>query len=283
MVGSSVPGAWFGIGRANGIIIRNIKVMNLTNSHAIDLNSSRNVLIENGQFLGFQDNTSDGSMDYIEAIQISNHTKKGFMAFGAYDGTPSQDITVKNCIFGDSGTKGFGTWAVGVGNHGYGILNLYNERIKIQNNTFDGMTMAGIHINAYKNVTIEGNKFNDNNNAIIMDTPSNNYYPDTTLSNRLQAGERITIKDNIFENTNKENIIFSGFQNEQETAAINNVSIINNRFISTTANNLARDYVNINLFLCKNVVIKNNYLENLDNNVKINQSEEVKVESDISY
>ena len=274
----ALPGGWFGIARAKGIIIRNTVVKNLQDSHAIDLNSSQNVLIDNVKFLGYRDSTEDHSKDYIEAIQIANHTQKGFMAFGEFDGKHTEKVTVQNCTFSTSDTDGFTNWPVGVGNHGYGILKEYNKDIKIRLNHFNNMTMAGIHFNAYQNVIIEGNEFINNQRGVSMETPVRNYTRDALIMTKLQAGQDITISDNTFRNTKMENVIISGYQNEREVAEIKNIKIVDNYFIGRQEDK-SKGYTNIRISLVNNMVIKNNLLSNIDNNVDVVQSTSVTIEN----
>lgn len=276
---SAVPGGWFGIGRAEGMILRNIVIKNQLNSHAIDLNSSRNVLIDNVHFTGFKDGTENQSKGYIEAIQIANHTEKGFMAFGKFDGKHTEKVTIQNCTFTRSDTEGFGPWPVGVGNHGLGILSEFNKDIKIQQNVFNGMTMAGIHLNnSFKDVTIETNKFYNTESAILMETTSRNYQRDATLTPELQAGKNIFIVNNLFRNTRNENIKLSGHQNDNEMAEIKNVEIIDNQFVGSQAADESA-YVNIRLDLVNGIMIKNNTLNSIKNNIVADKSSFVTIEN----
>jgi len=275
---SAVPGGWFGIGRAEGMILRNIVIKNQYNSHAIDLNSSRNVLIDNVRFTGFKDGTEDQSKGYIEAIQIANHTEKGFMAFGKFDGKHTEKVTVQNCTFSRSDTAGFGPWPVGVGNHGLGILTEFNKEIKIQQNVFNGMTMAGIHLNAYQDVTIAKNTFYNTESAILMETPKKNYRRDASLSPELQAGKNIFIVNNLFRNTRSENIKLTGHENEEGVAEIKNVEILDNQFIGSKAAE-ASAYVNIHIDLVNGIMIKNNTLNSIKNNIVADKSSFVTIEN----
>ncbi|MBK5484893.1 right-handed parallel beta-helix repeat-containing protein [Peribacillus sp. TH16] len=252
------PGSAFGIARADGVLIRNIKVLNIINSHAIDLNSSKNVVIENSHFLGFKDNTTDKSRTYSEAIQIANHTRRGFRTLGVYDGTPCINVTVYNCIFGSNDIEGFGAWGVGVGNHGLGVVELFNQNIKIIKNFFNGLSYSGIHFNNFNQVEISENTFDNCNHTIIIDTLSNTLTPEGSLSNIIQSGENVLISNNIFRNTIKENIEISGYSNEKSLVRVNSIKIIKNDFLQKN-HKMAYEFSNININLGTKIIIEENH------------------------
>jgi polygalacturonase len=214
-----------GIARGKDITIRNIEVRDVANGHAIDLNASKNVLIENNHFLGYIDTTKDGSRSFSEAVQISEHTKNGFGAFGPYDGTPSQNIVVRNNFFGGSQTKGTTSWPVGIGNH-LSIFNKYNEEIKITNNRFYGMTHSGIHLYKWKNTLIQDNLFEDCRQGITFMNPKSSKTADGEKMKKPQSGSDVTISGNTFKNIKREAIFASGWKK----ARIEEIVINDNMF-----------------------------------------------------
>lgn len=157
---------------AEKIEIRNLTIKDIVFSHAIEMNSSRNVLIENCQFLGYLDPTTDESRSKSEAIQLDFSSKNGFPHFGDWDGTPSRTVVIKNNYFGDSDTKGMATWPVGVGSHS-GNNQEWNENITITGNTFKGMTYTGISAYNWNHVEIRDNTFSGIDEVITIEHPGN--------------------------------------------------------------------------------------------------------------
>lgn len=157
---------------ADHIEIRNLTIKDIVYSHGIEINSSHNVVIENCQFLGYLDPTTDKSRSKSEAIQLDFSSKNGFPHFGDWDGTPSRDVVIKNNYFGDSDTKEMNTWPVGVGSHS-GKNDEWNENITITGNKFMGMTYTGISAYNWNHVKIRDNTFSGINEVITIEHPGN--------------------------------------------------------------------------------------------------------------
>lgn len=249
-----------GIARGNQITIRNIVVKDVASGHAIDLNSSKNVVIENSKFLGYRDSTADQSRNYAEAIQIAEHTKLGFSRFGIYDGTPNQNVTIKNCLFDASGTKGTSAWPVGIGNH-LSVQNKFNSNIKIYNNTFRGMKMAGIKILKWNNTVIHDNSFLDCTKGIVFTNPNGDGLSSKTAegiqTGLPQSGSSVTINRNLFENTKEENISVFGWARNSSLEKVDTITITNNDFKSQKG---VHTSPNINLIWVNNVIISDNVI-----------------------
>ncbi|WP_147534578.1 glycosyl hydrolase family 28-related protein [Bacillus marasmi] len=222
-----------GIARAKNITIKNVVFRDISSFHAIDLSSSENVLIENCKFLGFKDTTPNKSRFYSEAIQISEHTIFGFNAFGTFNGTPNKNVEIKNCIFGESGTKGTTAWPVGIGNH-YTVYDKYNSNIKIHNNSFQGMTFAGIRNFKWYDTIIKNNKFINCSRGIFLSNPDGNGESSKTIDGVQtalpQSSKKTIISGNTFERTQKENIVGFGWEKNGIHAKIQSLKIENNVF-----------------------------------------------------
>ncbi|MFJ7683420.1 right-handed parallel beta-helix repeat-containing protein [Peribacillus butanolivorans] len=274
-----------GIARGKNITIRNIEVRDVASDHAIDINASEQVVIENSKFLGFKDTTPDHSRFYSEAIQISEHTKLGFSQYGVYDGTPSKNITIRNSYFGASGTKGTTAWPVGIGNHG-SVHNKFSTNIMIQDNTFEGITFVGIRNFKWKDTTIENNTFLNNNRGIALSNPDGKGESSKT-SNGIQtglpqSGSNTTISNNIFQNTRRENIYGEGWPSPTNVAKIESLIISKNVFnnqlggnqkpniylnwidgVTISNNRISNAYRGIYLGFASNVTISDNTFENI--------------------
>lgn len=144
------------LGHAENIIVRNVEIRDVPGFHAIELNACRNAVIEASRFLGFVDT---GGRSTSEAVQLDLAASSShFGGFGPYDFTPCEDITVRDCLFGASGTAGTTAWPRGVGSHS-SIIGRWHRRIRITGCEFDGLLQAGVRTYAWEDVVISGCTF----------------------------------------------------------------------------------------------------------------------------
>lgn len=142
------------IGHARNVTIRGLEIRDLPGYHGIELNSTKNGLVENCRFRGYVD---PGSRDFSEAVQID--LAKGsaeFGGFGPYDNTVCQDIEVRGCYFGASGTAGTTAWPRGVGSHS-ATVGTRHKRIRIIDNSFEGLLQYAVVNYAYDDTIIADN------------------------------------------------------------------------------------------------------------------------------
>src|SRR5699024_9227599 len=131
---------------AKNVIIENVTIKN-SNSHHIEINSSKNVVIKNCKFLG-----ALGSHTFQEALQLDLSTAGGFSSFGEHDNTPCENIYIIGNYFGRSEelppiARGIGTHATRVGSP---MKNIF-----IQDNIFDECKDWGIQILCYHDTVIK--------------------------------------------------------------------------------------------------------------------------------
>lgn len=147
------------IGHATDITIRDLEVRDVSGFHAIELNSTSHGLIENCKFRGYIDNSSDQSRSFSEAVQLDLAKSVGvFGGFGPYDHTPCEDILVSGCHFGASGTSGTTAWPRGVGSHS-ATIGRWHRRIRIANNSFEGLLQFAVSAYNWEDTTVSGNTF----------------------------------------------------------------------------------------------------------------------------
>jgi hypothetical protein len=225
------------VGLAHGasIKIKNVVFKDVIKYHAIDMNGCKNVLIENCRFEGFKDTVSDDSNYFREAIQIANHTSFGFANFGAFDGTPCENVTIKSCYFGPSGTPKTKSWNVAIGNH-YAVNDSYTSNIKIINNKFKAINYTAVRLFKFNNCKVYGNVFEDCTRSITVSSVKANtassQNKDGSQSGKPQAGKGYEILNNTFKNTIKENIYAKGAVKGKVRARIRGIIIKDNLFIN---------------------------------------------------
>ncbi|PKR82601.1 right-handed parallel beta-helix repeat-containing protein [Heyndrickxia camelliae] len=143
-------------GHAENILIQDVTIKNVREIHHIEINSSKNVLIERCKFSTFL-----GNRTYSEAIQIDLASSyDNFPLFGDYDNTICQYITVRDCTFENCGA--------GVGTHVQGS-QLWHDHILVENCEFDNLLSHGISALNFKKFKIKDNVFRGTENGFYTD------------------------------------------------------------------------------------------------------------------
>jgi len=252
------PAMALSIGHGTDILIKDLTISNTGGYHAIEVNSSKNVTIENCRFTGFKDT---GNRGYSEAIQIDLAREGLFGWFGSYDLTHCSDITVANCYFSSSGTAGTTAWPTGIGTHSF-EAGQYHKNIKLINNTFEGLTQYAIRTyNNYDGLLIQGNIIKDCFGGIAVGPDNDADFTVTTGSTMLgysdsQTSFNVTISDNSIDNTGTTGTNGMWIINAQ------NVNIVNNRIkgLSRSGSSLADGILCVKLV---NGIISNNNLQDI--------------------
>lgn len=259
-VNSGFNGMYFA--HAHNVLIKDLTIKDIVTCHGLDLNAVKNFTVDNCNFIGYKDATVAGDgwypRDFVEAIQVANITDG---ADGK--GYPSEDITIKNCYFGASGTTGTQAWPVGVGNHG-GVHDSYNQNIVVSECTLDQLTYAGVRNFKFKNTKLLGNTFRkcyrdisvSNSNGLgeaakKWDETTGGFVP-TGLP---QSGMDLVIQGNVFENTRHNVLAVRGQSRDGVIAKFDGVVFEGNVFRRDDGTFSSSNM--IDLYLCKNVVIKN--------------------------
>lgn len=171
---------------AKNITVRDATVMNASSAHGIEFNAVDGATLDNCRFLGFRDNSGNGSRAFSEAIQI-DIAVSGSSSIPAFDNTPCKNILVDKCYMGPSSTNGaFGKLA---GSHTT-VSGVVYDNIVIQNSRCDAALDIGIRALAWQNSRIEGNSLKSTTGYAIAVESS-----DTTalksvrvLGNKIEGG-----------------------------------------------------------------------------------------------
>lgn len=154
---------------AQNVLIENVTMKNSFGvTHLLTFAASKNVTVKNCRFYNM-DVSKISAYQNCEAIQIDILKEAYFSNYGAYDGTPTSDITVTGCKFKNV-PRGCGTHSAVAGHYfrnmtftkntfqnipGYAIKTLNYRNGKITNNTIldcgSGIFVSDITGNALKN------------------------------------------------------------------------------------------------------------------------------------
>ena len=142
----------FSFGHARNLTFNAVTFKDCVDSHHVEVNSSADVYFGRCRLVGYRQ--VDG--DFNEAIQLDYASTDGFSAFGAYDFTACQNVTVENSYFGPSGTTNTTAPMRGIGAHSSRI-GAQSSGVMIRNNTFEGLSSFAIRTYNWSNVDIDRN------------------------------------------------------------------------------------------------------------------------------
>jgi hypothetical protein len=173
------------IGHATDIVIQDLEVRDVSGFHAVELNSTTHGVIRNCKFRGYVD---PGGRDFSEAVQLDlAKSSEVFGPFGPYDHTPCEDVLVTGCHFGASGTAGTTAWPRGVGSHSATITK-WHRRIRVSDNSFEGITQYAVSAYNWEDVTVTGNTFVSCGSGVRLRTVIVTDTEDTKDPNGTQTG-----------------------------------------------------------------------------------------------
>ncbi|MFD9880001.1 right-handed parallel beta-helix repeat-containing protein [Streptomyces alboflavus] len=190
------------IGHARDITIRDLEIRDVAGYHAIELNSTKRGTIDTCRFLGYVDT---GQRDFSEAVQVDLAKSSGvFGGFGPYDHVPCEDITVRNCYFGASGTTGTTAWPRGVGSHSATITR-WHRRIKIIGCTFEDLPQYAVSAYNWEDSAITASTFQGCGSGVrfrtvILTDKEDTKTPDGTQTNASQDMRNATVTGCTFRN-----------------------------------------------------------------------------------
>lgn len=223
-------------GHCQNITVRDVDILNLPGYHAIEFNSTLHGRVQDSRFRGY---INPGGRDFSEAIQIDLAKSSAvFGGFGPYDHTPSEDIAITGCYFGSSGTAGTTAWPRGIGSHSATITK-YHRRIRISDNTFEGILQYGVSAYNWEDVTIGGNTFNACGSAVrirsvILSDTEDTKLPDGTQTSASQVMRNIAVTGNTMrEGAGYDHAIVA--QGEATSGTVLNLAIVGNTIDTTTS------------------------------------------------
>ena len=183
----------FGICHSKNITIRDCSFINsYGNWHNVEINSSKNVLIDHCYFEGSRKTAVNGEMIQIDSF---DNTATWPWGNGAVDSTVSYMVEVKNCYFGNN------TISPALGNHSEAVINC----IRIHDCIFEGLTSSrgAINFQSAKNVDVYNNTFTECTKGVTIGTADNT---NTVHNNRFIgvttiSGSGIKAYDNMVNGT----------------------------------------------------------------------------------
>ncbi|XYU18970.1 right-handed parallel beta-helix repeat-containing protein [Bacillus pumilus] len=244
----------FGFAHASGIIMRDITLRNVCGGHALDCAGNENVLIDNVTFEGFADYVGDRW--FSAAVQVDLMRSSGnFGAFGAYDHTPTRNLTMQNCTIRKSAELGGYPRAIDSHTSTDGVLY---SGIRFLNNKVYDCTEWAVSGNKWQDVSIDGNTFENCASGVrIMLPVVDSLYTQDKNGNptgRVNKTKRHSITNNKFKQMkNKHAIQVYGRKGYQ---TIDHVVIEGNQIDGTTRHGIHVSDV-------KHFVIHDNNLENI--------------------
>ena len=131
----------------SGISVRGITFTNMQSGHFIELDASRNVIIEDNTFTGHKPSRS-GIKEAINLDTPDLRTGGIHVGWTSYDQTPNLEVVIRN--------NRFSNLERAIGTHKYSE-GKYHENIQILNNTIENTESDAIRIINWRTPTITGN------------------------------------------------------------------------------------------------------------------------------
>ncbi|MGX9290669.1 right-handed parallel beta-helix repeat-containing protein [Bacillus sp. A015] len=244
----------FGFAHASGIIMRDLTLKNVCGGHAFDCAGNENVLIDNVTFEGFADYVGDRW--FSAAVQVDLMRSSGnFGAFGAYDHTPTRNLTMQNCTIRKSAELGGYPRAIDSHTSTDGVLY---SGIRFLNNKVYDCTEWAVSGNKWQDVFVDGNTFENCSGGVrtLLPGPNSIYTQDKNgnQTGRVNKTKRHTITNNKFKNMSADHAIQVYGRKGYQT--IDHVVISKNQIDGTTRHGIHVSDV-------KHFVIDDNTLENV--------------------
>jgi|GEM_PF-2956129 len=196
------PDMCISIGHARNVVIRDLEIRDVGGYHAIELNSTKHAVVSGCSFRGYLDT---GGRAFSEAVQLDGAFRVSvFGGFGPYDGTPCEDVVMRDCYVGASGTAGTVAWPAGVGSHS-AAWGVWHRRIKIASNTFEGGAQYAVKPYIWENSVISGNTVSGMGAGVWARTLDSSKTADRTDMGGVdhaasQTGTGLVIEGNTFRN-----------------------------------------------------------------------------------
>lgn len=244
----------FAFAHASGITMRDITLRNVCGGHAFDCAGNENVLIDNVTFEGFADYVGDRW--FSAAVQVDlMRSSSNFGAFGAYDHTPTRNLTMQNCTIRKSAELGGYPRAIDSHTSTDGVL--YSGIRFINNKVYD-CTEWAVSGNKWQDVFIDGNSFENCSGGVRTLLPSaGSVYTQDKSGNptgRVNKTKRHTITNNKFINMSVDHAIQVYGRKGYQT--IDHVVISKNQIDGTTRHGIHVSDV-------QHFVIDDNNMENI--------------------
>jgi polygalacturonase len=191
----------FHFGHGHDIKIFGATFKDCRESHHIEFNACRDVIVRDCKFLGYYSPDTFG----VEAIQLDiaypTIDGKVLVTILPADSTPCKNVLIENNYFGASGTTGALNISIAIGGHN-AIIGKKLDNIKILNNTIENTTNMAIRTYHWDNVVISGNKIVDCGAGIQVrpariDDPKDTITPNGTQTNASEFNQNIIVDNNI--------------------------------------------------------------------------------------
>ncbi|MFE9340877.1 right-handed parallel beta-helix repeat-containing protein [Streptomyces sp. NPDC007063] len=197
------PDMCISIGHARNVVIRDLEIRDVGGYHAIELNSTQHGRVIGCSFRGYLDT---GGRDFSEAVQVDLAGRASlFGGFGPYDGTACEDIVMRDCYVGASGTAGTAAWPSGVGSHS-AVWGQRHRRIRIEGTTVEAGSHIAVKPYVWDDSVIRGNTLSGCAGGIWARTLDSSKTADRTDTDGVdrqssQTSTGLVIADNVITST----------------------------------------------------------------------------------
>lgn len=258
---------------AKNIKIRNVVFKDTAFGHALEINSSKDVVVEDCKFEGWIDTTSNKSRFYCEAIQLDYAIPDAYenASLNQSDYTHCENITVERCWFGNSDTPGMSPWACAIGSH-TSKHNLYCKNIKVINCIFEELSYWPVHVFKWRNYLIKDCISINSRGLVYVRNPNiGSVHTEDINGNQMNATQPNkygVISGNICDSPTSYPLYFIGDQDASNVR----ITISDNIAI-----NLKTSYKAIDMTYCDQISIVNNNFSSPSSAISLKNSNFAKI------
>lgn len=155
---------------ADGIRVEGVTSQNVVDWHAVEINSSKNVVVRDCTFQGFRIVTA--GREISEAVQIDlaiNSAALPGIGAGAYDNTPCSNVLIQGNTVRAFGS--YGAFGCLTGSHSWADGNQHRN-VRVIGNHADGLSNYLCDLSNYSNVVISDNTCINSNGFVRINLPA---------------------------------------------------------------------------------------------------------------
>lgn len=136
----------FDLGHGRDLSFTDVTIKNGQNGHYVQVAGCEKVLFDRCRFE--DQNWLNPSNTAYEVLQVEPITQTSFPSFGAWDETPSRDVTVRECVFEDV-VRGFGTHSFVAESDGT-TVKVWCDDVRVERCTFRNIYDHGVSLIGYR-------------------------------------------------------------------------------------------------------------------------------------
>jgi len=197
----------FRFAHCQNIVFKNCTFKDNYKGHDLEIAGTNKVVIDNCKFINTSSVVKTKNITGSEAIQLDITTQRAMSGFPSYDGTPTKNVHIRNCVFKNE--------VRGIGAH-HGTAGKPYSGIHIYNNTFTNTAGLGVYLINTNNAYIYDNTMTNVGSGVYVGSVVNTSclvntygYSYTQLVNSVKKSKSYIFGNTISVRKNNNNMVTS--------------------------------------------------------------------------